>query len=247
MTPARLPARCLHALADLAFPRNCAVTGLPVSAPPLRYLSAGALASLHLIEPPACPCCGAPIEGQVHETGRPCADCLERRPVFAQGRALFRYAGTGRILVQQLKYAHGTWLLPDLRAFLRDQPAFLDFARGALLVPVPLHPRRERRRGYNQSCLIAEAIAAEAGGQTRLAPLLRRTRDTPTQTRLDRAARLKNMREAFALAPREAPDRQRRHTVVDDVLPTGATLSACAAALRAGGVGRVDALALAHG
>jgi len=236
-----------EAAVDLIFPRNCVVTGEPVEGGPFRYLGPGAMRNLHLIEPPLCPACGAPHPGYLAGLERLCAECVQRRPVFSQARALFRYLGSGRALVHALKYTRGAWLVPDLRVFLADQPDFLDFARGCVLVPVPLHKRRERERGFNQSLLVARAVAAEAGGSTEVAPLLRRIRNTPTQTRLDRASRLKNVAGAFALAKGVRPLPERPHIVVDDVLTTGATLSACAAVLLASGVREVRALALAHG
>jgi predicted amidophosphoribosyltransferase len=79
------------------------------------------------------------------------------------------------------------------------------------------------------------------------AHLLRKTVETPSQTRLDRAGRRGNVRHAFRLAPDIRLDPGRRYVVLDDVLTTGATLHACAEVLRAGGAGAVDAAALAHG
>ena len=78
-----------------------------------------------------------------------------------------------------------------------------------MLVPVPLHPRKERERSYNQSRLLAECFAAVAGGTTRVAEPLRRVIDTPTQTALDRRTRQANLKNAFALRPGAAINRRR--------------------------------------
>jgi ComF family protein len=112
-----------------------------------------------------------------------------------------------------------------------------------LIVPVPLHPKQLRRRGFNPACLLARAIAREIGAC--VAPAgLRRVRDTPSQTGLDRSARQRNVRDAFAPSPRlEVPADV---WLVDDVVTTGATLSAAARALREAGAQRVVAVCAAR-
>lgn len=107
-----------------------------------------------------------------------------------------------------------------------------------MLVPVPLGPERARARGYNQ----VEEVARDAG--IPLVPLLERTRETAPQTTLPRRARLMNMEGAFAATGPVAPDAT--YIVLDDVMTTGATLRAAAAALRASGATNVLELALAH-
>lgn len=103
-----------------------------------------------------------------------------------------------------------------------------------LVLPVPLHPRRLRRRGFNPAGLLARAVACETGA--RLAPTaLRRLRDTPSQTGLGRGARRRNVRGAFA-ARRALPERV---WLVDDVATTGSTLAECARVLRRAGARHV--------
>jgi ComF family protein len=146
-----------------------------------------------------------------------------------------------------LKYHHGLHLLADCAALFRGAPHLLEHVRGARLVPVPLHPRKRRERGYNQSALLAAELAREAGGETTVESLLVRRIDTATQTAFDRERRRANLQNAFALAP-GAPLRSfARYVLVDDVFTTGSTVNACALALRAGGGERVDVATLAHG
>ena len=112
----------------------------------------------------------------------------------------------------------------------------------AMLVPVPIHPERRRLRGYNQAELIATRLRHAVGIPAR--PLLERTRETTKQHRLDRAARLANLREAFrATAPLDA---RTAIIVVDDIVTTTATLEACASALRAAGADAVYGFAIAR-
>jgi ComF family protein len=114
-------------------------------------------------------------------------------------------------------------------------------------VPVPLHPRKLRERGYNQSELIAECLARAAGGGARVARLLRRTVDTVSQTHHDRRARQANLKNAFALAPGVRISAGHSYLLVDDVFTTGSTLNSCALALRRAGGLNLSVVTFGHG
>jgi ComF family protein len=130
--------------------------------------------------------------------------------------------------------------------FRRSAPV-LDHVRGAALVPVPLHPRKQRERGFNQSALLAAALARAAGGGTTAASLVARQTDTQTQTAFDRRLRRDNLKNAFALAPGARLDPRLRYVLVDDVFTTGSTLNGCARLLRRHGCLNLDAAVFAHG
>jgi ComF family protein len=231
---------------DLVFPRDCVATGEPVEEDsPCRYLSKKGLEQIFFVKDPCCPVCGFPFFGELLAS-RVCPHCRELEPVFECGRPLLLARDAGRDLVHALKYHHGRYLLPDIATLAAGSAAFCGHLRGATLVPVPLFPRRERQRGYNQSRWLAETFARVAG-ECEVADLLVRTRDTPSQTHLDRAQREANMRGAFALKPGARPDPQTRYVVVDDVFTTGATLNTCARVLQRGGAERLDVAMLAHG
>ncbi|MEM8550443.1 MAG: double zinc ribbon domain-containing protein, partial [Verrucomicrobiota bacterium] len=154
----RLAARCL----DLVYPRDCVVTGRPVEPDsPTRYLSAAGRSELFLINDPACPTCGAPIFGEVLAS-RVCPHCRELEPAFNQGRALFLAKDAGRELIHLLKYQKGRYLLPDIAFLAKSHQRFSDYLNDSIIVPVPLHTKRLRDRGYNQSLLIAKFIFANA-------------------------------------------------------------------------------------
>jgi ComF family protein len=122
----------------------------------------------------------------------------------------------------------------------------LELARDAILVPVPLHPRKARERGYNQSILIAEAVARVAENAF-VQPLLQRAVDTVSQTHHDRRTRQLNLKNAFALAHGVAISAGQHYLLVDDVFTTGSTLNSCAQALRRAGGLKIDVVTFGHG
>jgi ComF family protein len=147
------------------------------------------------------------------------------------------------VTIRRLKYGSR----PDLAGALAEVVRRAVRATGLdvdVIVPVPLHRARRIERGYNQSALLASRIAREVGARVAYRALRRSTRTGP-QVGLDRAARLANVRAAFVVrAPAEIDGR--RILLVDDVCTTGATLAACAEALRAAGAREVVAIVVAR-
>jgi ComF family protein len=149
--------------------------------------------------------------------------------------------------VIELKYHRGLYVLRDMETVFARAAHVIELARGAILVPVPLHPRKARERGYNQAELLAESLASVAGGETRVELLLRRRIDTATQTAFDRRTRMANLKNAFALARGAAINPVSRYILVDDVFTTGSTLNSCAHALRRGGALKLGVVTFGHG
>ena len=115
-----------------------------------------------------------------------------------------------------------------------------------MILPVPLHPRRQRQREFNQAQVLSRALS-KATGVAMATKLLRRVVDTRTQTRLSRSERSENMRGAFGFVGAKADVKGKRMVVVDDVLTTGATANACARLLRQNGAKEVCVWTLARG
>jgi ComF family protein len=159
------------------------------------------------------------------------------------GVAAFAYEGPLRRALAGLKYGGAGSVAGALAAHAEGRLAILRaMATGAALVPVPVHIERRRQRGYNQAELLARALASRTGFG--VADVLIRERATTQQHRLDRAARLRNLRHAFALRPAAPPPRVA--ILVDDILTTAATLEACAGILREAGTTRVLGFAIAR-
>lgn len=176
-----------------------------------------------------------------------CVKCDGLDPAFRSGRTTVLFRGPARSLVIELKYHRGLHVLEDIREIFRCAESVLTAVRGAVLVPVPLHPRKERERGYNQAALLAGALAEAAGGATTVQALLRRVIDTTTQTAFDRRTRMANLKNAFALVPGAALTPGLHYILVDDVFTTGSTLNSCARALRRAGALTLDVVTFGHG
>ena len=246
--PAR---RIARAVSDVLFPPICVNCNDLVerngAADALRHVCARCEASIEFAREPCCPTCGYPFYGEVEEEGeRVCEHCEGLAPVFSEGRTAVLFKGAPRALIHDLKYHGAVFALHDIEALLKKSPRALEIARDAVLVPVPLHPRKERQRGYNQARLIAERIAKIAGG-IRIEMLLRRVVDTVSQTALDRETRRANLKKAFALTRGARINPALKYVLVDDVFTTGSTLNACARVLRRAGCANINILTFAHG
>ena len=244
-------AQLTRGLGDAVFPPVCVscrglIETTGENAAGFRHLCPRCAVQIDFVRAPHCSTCGSPFFGQV-EGERMCPHCEGLDAAFREGRTAVLFKGPVRALVIELKYHRGLHVLDDMAEILRRAPHVLEFVRGAVLVPVPLHPRKQRERGYNQAALLAAALARIAAGGTRVEPLLRRTADTATQTAFDRRTRMANLKNAFALARGAHLNPDQHYILVDDVFTTGSTLNSCARALRRAGALNLDVVTLGHG
>lgn len=204
----------------------------------------------------ACVRCGLPIvsERAIDSAQVLCGACRANGAAFDLARVFGIYRGNLRLLILQLKFRRRERLGRRLGALLGCSWKKLGMASddgSAVIVPVPLFHSRERARGFNQARLLAEGLRHELAklpGRKKLRVengALIRTRATLPQAGLRFQSRQENVRNAFAVVRPESV-RGRQVVLVDDVMTTGATLSACATALKKGGARDVFALALAR-
>lgn len=197
------------------------------------------------IERPFCDRCGLPYSGAI-TAGFECGNCRDKRLVFTTARSAVVAAGVVRDVLHRYKYRRGVWFEPFLgRLLVEAVGPFLRAEGWQVLVPVPLHPVRRREREFNQ----AERLARWLGRATRIpvrTDLLRRVQATPSQTRLSRGQRARNVGDAFASTGRSWLDGE-RVMLVDDVMTTGSTASACAGVLLELGAMEVGVWTVARG
>jgi ComF family protein len=233
-------------LGDVVFPPVCVHCEAVVEAGGYRHLCAKCAPLVHQVHPPHCSTCGHPFYGEL-QGERMCPHCQGLAPAFREGRTAVLLKGPARALVHTLKYHRGLHVLEDMAAIIALNEPLVAWLRDAVLVPVPLHSRRERERGYNQSRLIAEAVARLAGGATRVEDLLKRVLDTVSQTHHDKKTRQANLKNAFALAKGVTINTAQHTILIDDVFTTGSTLNSCARTLRRAGCLNLDVFTFGHG
>jgi len=229
---------------DLLYPRNCVRCG--ASAPEaLPHICWDCLSDTPKIEAPFCACCGDPVAGDIQHDYT-CFACSRETPAFEFSRSAVRYEGAVGAALRDLKYNNAIWLARDLAALLfacvRAEYSEVEFD---WISAVPLYPARLRARGFNQSAL----LAAELAHKMKLPykeKAARRIRSTNTQTGLTAPQRAANVHAAFRKGI-FASLKGKRILLVDDVMTTGATVNACAKALKKGGAQTVHVVTVARG
>lgn len=229
------------ALLDLAYPPVCLNCETPTAA--ADTLCAACFGKLKPITAPLCPILGLPFA--VDMGGAVSVEALADPPPFKRARAAVSYGEVAGALVSRLKYGDR----PELARYCGRLMASAGHALwegDPILVPVPLHPHRQRDRRYNQSAELARVIASQTGLRVDT-ELVRRTRKTRQQVGLSGDGRQRNVAGAFAVeANGLARVGGRRVVLVDDVYTTGATVKAVTRALLRGGVESVDVITFAR-
>jgi competence protein ComFC len=182
-------------LLDMLYPRRC--VGCGVSSPEtFRYICWDCWADTTRVEAPFCELCGDPVAGAIDHDFI-CYSCSAEEPSFDGARSAARYDGVVGDALRELKYNHALWLAPDLAGLLENCIRAEYPGRSFdLLVPVPLHHVRRRHRGYNQSAVLARALARKIGRPNH-PELLQRIRPTTSQTNLTAKERLSNVTTSF--------------------------------------------------
>jgi ComF family protein len=233
--------------AGLAFfyPDNCQLCENERASAKDGFVGAKCWSQVRFIRPPFCERCGLPYPGDL-TTAFECTNCREMELHFSSARSAVVAKSVVLEAIHRFKYQRALWFenfLSDL--LVREAGPVLRGQKWDFIVPVPLHPLKEREREFNQ----AEILAGHLSRATAIplnTKVLRRVKATMTQTRLAKQERAANMHEVFAV-PAGSNCQGARVVLVDDVFTTGATTNACAQSLRAAGAVEVCVWTVARG
>lgn len=235
------------ALVSVVFPADCRICGELLTDSRRTPICPKCLASFERIPATICETCGCPLFGLPQKEGQPrlCPPCQNKTYAFDWARSFAIYQGALVRAVLLLKFDQieplGAWFAERLAEVMTTER---DRFEADVVVPVPLHRQRERERGYNQAALISKPLAKRLRLPHK-ALLLMRTKARPDKRILTLEERWESVRGAFATRPGSQVDNL-RVLLIDDVLTTGATLDACARALREAGAKSVIGLTVAR-
>ncbi len=230
------------------FPRVCEICGKEEAGPELSFVCKRCREhpnAIRRVRPPFCKVCGLEYEGAI-TMDFICANCSELELDFECAQAAVHFKGLTKEVIHRYKYQRQEWFEPFLAELLIDAALpELKHHSVNLITPIPLHAAKRHQRGFNQSERLSERLAA-AAKLPHVPNLLTRVRPTESQANLDRKKRQENVKGAFAYAAKGKLN-GRRILLIDDVLTTGVTASACARELRKNGAGEVRVWTVARG
>ncbi len=231
----------LKGLINLLFPPYCPICGKSILDEDGAGFCKDCISLMIPINEPCCPGCSTPYPSA--SFGHFCQECSERERYYDLGRSLFIYHGKIKEAVHLFKYGGRRSLINSFEELIpRKIPAPL--GKYDLVIPVPLHIRKLRKRGFNQSLLIARTVGKL--WDIEVDPfILKKIKDTPPQTELSYDERVINVKGAFSV---NNPERilKKNILIVDDVFTTGSTIRECARELKRSGAKRVDFFTVAR-
>ena len=233
-----------RAFFDFFFPPKCPLCGEDRESPSDERPCSTCLSQIKFFSSPRCPRCGIRFHSPA-ESDHLCSECLTEERYFTKARAVCLYEGPMVEAISRFKYGGVTRLAIPLGSFLAEyrDPEF-PFSHFDLVLPVPLHPKRLRQRGFNQSLLLARYFSRKHAIPLNFTSL-QRSRPTQPQTQLSGSERQTNVRGAFEVKRPEVVA-EKRALIIDDVFTTGATVRECAKVLLSAGAKQVDVLTLAR-
>jgi ComF family protein len=195
------------------------------------------------IVPPLCMKCSKPID--MNSPGELCSDCRKHDHIFEMSRSIFAYEGTVKKGIYLFKYYNKPYFYRFFGRCLVDYIKKTDYIRFNLVVPVPLHHSKLRKRGYNQSALLAKYISKNT--DVPYGDVLKRIKKTPKQSQMTKEERRKNLKDAFDVKSGMTELLLGKAVLlVDDVYTTGSTADECSKTLLKNGASKVSVITIAR-
>ncbi|MDI6777538.1 MAG: ComF family protein [Syntrophales bacterium] len=234
----------LTGLADVIFPPRCVTCGVVLRRNKTFHFCSVCFSRINFIQSPLCSRCGIPFNGP-DGGDHLCGDCLTSKTYFSVARAVGRYETTMLDAIHRFKY-RGKIAVGEILGRLMVDFAYpaLDIKEYSLIMPAPLHPKRLRERGFNQSVILALAVAKRFSLPLDFTTLRRRIHTKP-QISLGKKERETNVQGAFEVSE-EKKIRGKNIILVDDVYTTGSTVKECARVLTKSKAAKVAVLTLAR-
>ncbi|MEA3471411.1 MAG: ComF family protein [Thermodesulfobacteriota bacterium] len=230
-------------LTDILFPPRCIICGGSPEEGGKSPFCSECLSKINFIRPPLCPCCGL----QFTDTGgvnHLCGDCISKKPLFSTARALGIYDKILLDTIHLFKYSGKILIGERMGTFMAEHRYdSLNIGEFSLIIPVPLHPKKLRERGFNQSLILGRQLSKKFSIPLDFGTLKRRV-DTKPQVNLGKSERIKNVKGAFMVRQKERIAGE-RILLVDDVYTTGSTVNECARVLIEAKASTVAVLTLA--
>jgi ComF family protein len=234
----------LNDVSDIIFPPQCLACAEIINLPARQFFCSPCQGKIRFINDNFCPICGIPFLSSP-AGNHICGDCLVNPPYYVQARAVAGFETVIMDAIHKFKYGRSIFAGNTLGLFMAgfSFPDFV-FSEYSLLIPVPLHIKRLRERGFNQSLLLAKEIGRKYRIPVNFS-LLKRSKFTLTQTGLNKAEREKNIKGAFAVTD-EKKIADKNIILIDDVYTTGATINECSRVLLKAGAQKVAVLTLSR-
>lgn len=230
----------MNFIKELVYPGRCAVCD-DILLPGAGKVCRECRSKPEYVKEPACKKCGKPLRNMEAEY---CRDCMEKRHYFKEGAALFVYSSV-RESLYRFKYEgrqeYGEYYGQQVGLHLAEK---LRRWKPEGLIPVPLHKKRQKKRGYNQAAVLARAISRETGIPV-YENFARRIKNTVPQKELDGQARENNLKKAFKICQNDV--KLKTIIIIDDIYTTGSTMDALALECKKAGIETIYCISLAIG
>jgi ComF family protein len=234
----------LRHITDIVFPPQCISCAAILQPITEKVFCSACREKIKFLTGSICPICGITFFDSP-SASHLCGNCLEKKPYFSYARAVASYETIILNAIHQFKYGRDLSIGVLLASLMADFSfPDLEFRDYSLIIPVPLHIKKLRKRGFNQSIILADSIGKKWQIPVNFS-LLKRCKFTLTQTGLDKRERERNIKGAFEVRDKEKIA-GRNIIIIDDVYTTGATLNECAKKLIKAGAQKVAVLTLAR-